>query len=259
MTRRLHDQRTGVDRPRGPNHAGRRTNPANNGHRHHPTAATPTPSNPVTTAVTPGLGLLVTAILSGAFLAALITATINLWLARRRSREEERNRLRNSFAEAFAAYSAYKEFPYAIRRRRADVAAEERIRLSEALREIQASLAYHLAWTTTESETVGQAYTNLVQQVRRTAGAAMHEAWKAPPTESDDTMNIPPSVIDLSPLAPHSRLHGRGAYPPHKAGSLVGSLAGDTIDDPGKETTHAVTVSGARLAGNPWLPTIATA
>lgn len=167
------------------------------------TAATPTPSNPVTTAVMPGLGLLVTAILSGAFLAAVITATINLWLARRRSREEERNRLRNSFAEAFAAYSAYKEFPYAIRRRRADVAAEERIRLSEALREIQASLAYHLAWTTTESETVGQAYTNLVQQVRRTAGAAMHEAWKAPPTESDDTMNIPPSVIDLSPLAPH--------------------------------------------------------
>jgi hypothetical protein len=167
------------------------------------TSATPMAANPVTTEVTPGLGLLVTAILSGAFLAALITATINLWLARRRSREEERNRLRNSFAEAFATYSAYKEFPYAIRRRRADVPAEERIRLSEALREIQASLAYHLAWTTTESETVGQAYTNLIQQVRRTAGAAMHEAWKAPPTKSDDTMNIPPSVIDLSPLAPH--------------------------------------------------------
>jgi hypothetical protein len=167
------------------------------------TTETPMVANPVTTEVTPGLGLLVTAILSGAFLAALITATINLWLARRRSREEVRNRLRNSFAEAFAAYSAYKEFPYAIRRRRADVPAEERIRLSEALREIQARLAYHLAWTTTESETVGQAYTNLVQQVRRTAGAAMHEAWKAPPTESDDTMNIPPSVIDLSPLAPH--------------------------------------------------------
>ncbi|MGH4010591.1 MAG: hypothetical protein ACRDTH_20935, partial [Pseudonocardiaceae bacterium] len=59
------------------------------------------------------------------------------------------------------------------------------------------------AWTAAESETVGQAYTNLVQQARRTAGAAMHEAWKAKPTESDDTMNIPPSVIDLSSLAPH--------------------------------------------------------
>jgi hypothetical protein len=185
-------------------------------------------ANPVTTEVMPGLGLLVTAILSGAFLAALITATINLWLARRRSREEERNRLRNSFAEAFAVYSAYKEFPYAIRRRRADVPAEERIRLSEALREIQASLAYHLAWTTTESETVGQAYTNLVQQVRRTAGAAMHEAWKAPPTKSDDTMNIPPTVIDQPASTSRSRLHARGAYPPHKAGSVVGSLVDDT-------------------------------
>lgn len=36
------------------------------------TTATPTAPNPVTTAVTPGLGPLVTAILSGAFLAALI-------------------------------------------------------------------------------------------------------------------------------------------------------------------------------------------
>ena len=44
-----------------------------------------------------------------------------------------------------------------------------------------------------KSETVGQAYTNLVQQVRITAGAAMQEAWKAPPV----TMNITPSVIDL--------------------------------------------------------------
>lgn len=165
--------------------------------------ATPTPPTPVTTTATLDPGILVTAILSGTFLAALITAAINLWLVRRRSREEERNRLRNSFAEAFAAYGAYKEFPYAIRRRRADVPAEERIRLSEALREIQASLVYHLAWTMAESETVGQAYTNLVHQVRTTAGAAMHEAWKAPPTDSDNTMNIPPSIIDLSSLAPH--------------------------------------------------------
>lgn len=167
------------------------------------TASTATPPNPVTTTAVHDPGILVTAILSGTFLAALITAAFNLWLARRKSREEERNRLRNSFAEAFAAYGAYKEFPYAIRRRRADVPAEERTRLSEALREIQASLAYHLAWTAAESETVGQTYTNLVHQVRKTAGAAMHEAWKAPPTDSDDTMNIPPSIINLSSLAPH--------------------------------------------------------
>jgi hypothetical protein len=147
--------------------------------------------------------MLLAAVLSGVFLAALVTAAISIWLARRKSREEERNRLRTSFAEAFAAYSSYKEFPYAIRRRRADLPAEERIRLSEALRKIQANLAYHLAWTAAESQPVGQAYANLIKQVRKTAGSAMHEAWNASPNDVDHTMNIPPSVVDLSSLAPY--------------------------------------------------------
>lgn len=142
------------------------------------------------------------AVLSGAFLAAMLTATINIWLARRKNREEELNRLRAAFAEAFAAYSAYKEMPYAIRRRRSDAPAEERVRLSEALREIQANLSYHLAWTKIESETVGEAYAKLVQEVRKTAGAAMREAWEAPPIETDTAMNIPPAVVDLSALQP---------------------------------------------------------
>ncbi len=61
------------------------------------------------------------AILSEAFLAAAVAAAINIRLARRKSRQEERNKLRTTFAEAFAAHSAYKEFPYAIRRRRPGV------------------------------------------------------------------------------------------------------------------------------------------
>ncbi|WP_145883782.1 hypothetical protein [Streptomyces sp. BK340] len=52
--------------------------------------------------------------------------------------------------------------PYAIRRRRADQLAEERIRLSETLREIQSDLAYHQAWTLLESPAVGAAFQNLV-------------------------------------------------------------------------------------------------
>jgi hypothetical protein len=171
------------------------------------TTTAPAPPVPSTTVAGTGWGVLVTAVLSGAFLAALITTAINIWLARRKSREDERNRLRTSFADAFAAYSAYKEFPYAIRRRRADTPGEERIRLSEALREIQANLAYHLAWTATESEHVGQAYAMLIHQVRRTAGAAMHDAWNAPPTDTDDAMNIPPDVIDLSSLTPHENAY----------------------------------------------------
>lgn len=165
--------------------------------------APPAPPAPVVTTAVPETGMALAAVLSGVFLAALVTATINIWLGRRKSREEERNRLRASFAEAFAAYSTYKEFPYAIRRRRADAPAEERIRLSEALREVQANLAYHLAWTAVESQSVGQAYANLIQQVRKTAGTAMRDAWNAPPNDSDDTMNIPPNVVDLSSLVAH--------------------------------------------------------
>jgi hypothetical protein len=169
-----------------------------------PTAISHTTAPAVHTAASAGgTGLLLATVLSGAFLAALITATINIWLARRKSHEEERNRLRAAFAEAFAAYSAYKELPYAIRRRRADQPAEERIRLSETLREIQSRLAYHQAWTLLESPAVGAAYQNLVDRLRATAGTAMHQAWTAPPLDNDAGMNIPPSVIDLRSLHEH--------------------------------------------------------
>lgn len=73
---------------------------------------------------------LIGAIISGAFLAAMLAGAVNVWMARRRSREEERARIRNTFAAAFEAYTAYKEFPYAIRRRRPDDPEAERIRLS---------------------------------------------------------------------------------------------------------------------------------
>jgi len=160
-------------------------------------------SSPIsTTATALGPGVVVAAVFSGAVLAALVTAGINIWLARRKSREEERSRLRTSFAEAYAAYAAYKEFPYAIHRR-AGASGEERVRLSEALREIQAKIAYHLAWTSAESESVGLAYAILIQQVRSTAGAAMHQAWTSAPIKSDAAMNISNSVVDLTSLEPY--------------------------------------------------------
>ncbi|MDI5906460.1 MULTISPECIES: hypothetical protein [Streptomyces] len=172
-----------------------------------PTTSTTTvvPSTPpATDSTTSSLesGFVLSAVLSGAFLAAMLTATINIWLARRKSREEQLDRLRTAFSEAFAAHSAYKEMPYAIRRRRSDAPAEERVRLSEALRDIQANLSYHLAWTKIESETVGAAYAELIQELRRTAGLAMHAAWEAPAIETDTAVNIPPTVIDLSALQP---------------------------------------------------------
>jgi hypothetical protein len=140
------------------------------------------------------------AIISGAFLAAMVAGAINVWMARRRSREEERARIRSTFAAAFEAYTAYKEFPYAIRRRRADDPEGERIRLSEALRAVQGKLSYYLAWTQAESAEVGQQYAGLVDEARRVAGRAMHDAWNDPPRATDPEMNIPPEIIDLREL-----------------------------------------------------------
>jgi hypothetical protein len=173
-----------------------------------PTSAPVTQSSVVvpTTAPLPvmssgtGSAGLVGAIISGAFLAAMLAAAVNIWMARRRSREDERARVRDTFAAAFEAYTAYKEFPYAIRRRRADTPEAERIRLSEALRAVQEKLSYYVAWTEGESVAVGEKYAKLIAEARRVAGRAMHDAWNDPPRATDVEMNIPPEVIDLSQL-----------------------------------------------------------
>jgi hypothetical protein len=165
------------------------------------TSVHPPVQNPPPTPVPDWTGV----IFSSAFLAALLAATINLLIARHKSRDEERARLRVTFAEAFSAYTEYCEFAYAIRRRRDDDPAGERVRLSEAIREVQARLSHHLAWTELESSEIGQAYKALVDEARRTAGAAMREAWNSSAIATDSQVNVPPGLIDLSGLKPLER------------------------------------------------------
>lgn len=167
------------------------------------TAVTVSPQAPATVAqqVAPST-LAITGLLSGALFAALLSACIAVWAARRKSREEERARQRDLFAKAFESYADYKELPYAIRRRRHDQPEDERIRLSEITREVQGRLSYYLAWTAAESTNVGDAYGTLVAELRKVAGGAMRQAWQDPPIEDDHKMNIPPTIIDLSALKP---------------------------------------------------------
>lgn len=146
-------------------------------------------------------------VLSASVVAALVSGWVSIWLARRRSREEERARIRNIFAEAFQAYADYKEFPYAVRRRDAARLPEERLRLSEALRAVQSRLSYYDSWTELESPTVGAAYTAMVRQLRTVAGGAIRDAWTAPGLSDDAGMNIPPALVDLSSLAPFEQAY----------------------------------------------------
>jgi hypothetical protein len=179
--------------------------------------ATPTPL-PVgaTASASIGLGGWLGVVLSATVIAALITGSINLWLARNKAQAEERARVRNTFAEAFQAYADYKEMPYAVRRRDPDKAAEERRRLSEELRAIQSRLSYYESWISIEAPTVGQQYTAMVGKLRAVAGGAMRDAWNSTGTDSDASMNIPPSVVDLSALATYESAY-RAAVSTHLA------------------------------------------
>jgi hypothetical protein len=56
------------------------------------------------------------------------------------------------------------------------------------------------AWTMAESPETGAAHNQLVDQLRRVAGASMREAWKEPALDNDEGMNIGPDRVDLSVL-----------------------------------------------------------
>lgn len=156
------------------------------------TAATTAPSAP---------GISWTTIVGSAVVAAVVGAVINLWLARRKSREEERARVRTTCAEAFEAVAAYKEMPFAIRRREVNRAEDERVRLSAEMRAVQAKLSYYVAWMKGESAALGKSYERLVTEVLRASGRACHEAWLVSGVSSDAEMNVPPGVVDLSAVA----------------------------------------------------------
>ena len=104
------------------------------------------------------------------------------------------NRRRETYSQAFRAIAAYKEFPYVVRRRRlgdASLAADERARISEELRQVQQELSYFTVWMETESPLVALKYRTLVDETRRLAGHQIHDAWSEEPVGDDRGMNMP--------------------------------------------------------------------
>ncbi|WP_445527394.1 hypothetical protein [Streptomyces cyslabdanicus] len=136
-----------------------------------------------------------------AVLAALVTGLILGVQARISRRAQLRERKQELLASAYEVSIQYAEMAYAVRRRRADAAAEERVRLSEQLREIQARMTWHEAWVRFEAPEVGAAYDELVTRTRSVAGRSMKDAWLSRPAADDAAMVIPTSVVDLRALA----------------------------------------------------------
>ncbi len=110
-------------------------------------------------------------------------------------------RKRELFAKAFEATVGYREFAYAIRRRRHDQPAAERVRLSEAIRQTQQQLAFYSAWIGIESPRVALTYDALVTKTRQIAGKYMHDAWNDRPPRRDSEVNIP-GGLDYTDLQP---------------------------------------------------------
>ncbi|MEV0695835.1 hypothetical protein [Streptomyces sp. NPDC050388] len=134
-------------------------------------------------------------------LAALVTGLVVIlqWRAGRRAQQQDRKQ--ELFAAAYETCIEYAEMPYAVRRRRTDAEADERIRLSEQLREIQIKLARYEAWVRFESPDVGSVYADLVRLTREVAGQSIKSAWLGTGAETDPSMIIPSSIVDLGELA----------------------------------------------------------
>jgi hypothetical protein len=131
---------------------------------------------------------------------AFASVMIKLWWDARSARRE---RLRELYAGGWAAVQAYKEMAFAIRRRNIDDRAGERVRLSEAMREIQKDLSYFEALIGRErSGRVATEYRNLVAKTRETAGGIIRRSWNEEPVISDSEMHSPEIAEELSALKP---------------------------------------------------------
>jgi hypothetical protein len=121
---------------------------------------------------------------------AAVIGLLTLWVAGVRA---ERARRRELYGAALAATMTYREFPYAIRRRRTEDEhrSAERVRIYEALREVQRDLSQYQAIMRVERAIeVATAYQTLVGKTREIAGGYMKDAWQAEPVQADADMNM---------------------------------------------------------------------
>jgi len=145
-----------------------------------------------------GLGA---SLITDVVVAALVAGIVSLVTVLMEHERARRDRLREHYADAFRAYASYREFPYVVRRRTDDGGAE-RVRISEAFREVQEQLTFWQAWMGLESAHVAREYRKLIDATRDIAGNAIRRAWELSPVMQDEDMNISDYAADLKQLVP---------------------------------------------------------
>jgi len=144
-----------------------------------------------------------------ALFGVVITLFVNGW-------RTDRNRRRDLYSAGWAAVQAYKEMAFAIRRRSIEDLAGERVRLSDAMGEIQKEIAYFEAmigrervsdfrFTATGRDlrgAVADAYLKLVAETRKIAGGIIKRSWDEEPINKDSEMHAPNIADELQALKP---------------------------------------------------------
>jgi hypothetical protein len=135
------------------------------------------------------------------FIVAILTALVGIFTLWVNGRRAERVRRRELYAGGWSAVQAYKEFAFAVRRRNADDPAGERVRISEALREVQKDLAYYDGLIGDKpSGRVAAEYRALVSKTREVAGGLIRDGWNNDPITRDDQMHSPEIFEKLKPI-----------------------------------------------------------
>src|SRR5581483_1433901 len=137
---------------------------------------------------------------SSALVAAVVAGFVSLltlWITEARRAKDRRRKL---LAEAFGAAVRYREFAYRVRRRRDD-GLDERVRLSEALSEVQERLNTYEALLRVEAPCVSKTYSDLIAAVREIAGRQIAEAWEQAPLGPGEVGRI--VGVDLTGIEPY--------------------------------------------------------
>lgn len=136
----------------------------------------------------------------GGAIIAFVGIAFGLWVNGDRT---ERQRRRDLHARALAAVLAYAEMPFMIRRRRHEETerSAERVRLSDHFSEVKAEInTCQVLLAADGDQRLADAYTNLFETARRTAGQEAHEAWIGEPVKTDGEMNMGPLFERLADL-----------------------------------------------------------
>lgn len=125
-----------------------------------------------------------------AALIALVGVLFNVWVNGDRT---ERHRRRDLHGESLASVLAYREMPFVIRRRRCEpeYQSEERTRISDQFSKVKAEIERCRMLLRADGDSrLSNAFEELYETARRTAGTEAHNAWKERPVTEDSEMNM---------------------------------------------------------------------